>query len=757
MPDIGLFFLVHVFSAVLPPVNPEDRDYYDVLGLQRSATNEEIRKAYKKKSLQLHPDKVAQRGTQNKEEAAAEYEKVQEAYQVLVNDEKRQTYHALKCSPTRYQFIQRGSLSNIAALNENLVSASFVDKSRLVLLVAVFLAILWIQPILIAAKINQTLEQRGPLQDSKWTAILTPYWIIHGTFIMFWCLLTCLVPPTARNSIILTVIEQILWFVTVVLLANAWDNAPSSEPFRRILTPMYLAMIMRWLQACVFLKKIRSDVARMVSVEHLESEILEGRSFEEDIQEEERQRILSEYIIITVPELFEPIIDENDTEEEQKKDAEAQKVEASPEYDAAIEIYNKTFNGLVCSVLFGVPFIILLVRKLDGHLDVSWWVVFTPLWIYLGYQLLSNMARCVLAPIFGDEVLIQMPDVVDESDDDDGDDENKAENDDDKKKNDKGKTNDENQDEKVKQRATEKDDGAGEQPIETGATETAQDDGDDDDKPKKKKKSKKKKKKKKDELPENPRADSVGFASVNGEVRHGDIETGKTEKDEEHTKDESNANTGGNSKKKSKQDKKKDGESKDKNADDDKNAHDDDDDDESIKIDEDTFRAFQSAYAEAEENTMQKQASACFSCFVVGTELMLLCLIVAKLEAAYEGNRPNDVGFDTFWILFPFLFVFGLICCFCACLIYGAAPEEMDGDYGDNNDADGDGGKENAQDADEEAPIVMAPPPQAFAATAQEAKESEDKGDGDDEKKDDTKKPPPKDDAAADVDMEDLD
>src|SRR2546430_1452460 len=62
------------------------RDYYDVLGLGRSATEDEIRKAYRRLALQHHPDR-------NKEADAAEkFKEVKEAYEILSDGEKRAMY-----------------------------------------------------------------------------------------------------------------------------------------------------------------------------------------------------------------------------------------------------------------------------------------------------------------------------------------------------------------------------------------------------------------------------------------------------------------------------------------------------------------------------------------------------------------------------------------------------------------------------------------------------------------------------------------
>lgn len=62
------------------------RDFYEILGVSKSATQDEIKKAYRKLALQFHPDK-------NKAaDAEAKFKEINEAYEILSNTEKRAAY-----------------------------------------------------------------------------------------------------------------------------------------------------------------------------------------------------------------------------------------------------------------------------------------------------------------------------------------------------------------------------------------------------------------------------------------------------------------------------------------------------------------------------------------------------------------------------------------------------------------------------------------------------------------------------------------
>ena len=63
------------------------RDFYEILGINKSATAEEIKKAYRKKAIEFHPDK-----NPDNKEAEEKFKEAAEAYEVLSDPQKKQRY-----------------------------------------------------------------------------------------------------------------------------------------------------------------------------------------------------------------------------------------------------------------------------------------------------------------------------------------------------------------------------------------------------------------------------------------------------------------------------------------------------------------------------------------------------------------------------------------------------------------------------------------------------------------------------------------
>jgi molecular chaperone DnaJ len=95
------------------------QDYYEVLGLDRNATKDEIKNKYRRLALQFHPDR-------NKDPSAEEkFKQISEAYAVLSDDDKRRRYDTYGHVGTDEVF--RGSESNFEEIFKDIGFGGFRD------------------------------------------------------------------------------------------------------------------------------------------------------------------------------------------------------------------------------------------------------------------------------------------------------------------------------------------------------------------------------------------------------------------------------------------------------------------------------------------------------------------------------------------------------------------------------------------------------------------------------------------------------
>ena len=78
------------------------KDYYKILGVDKKASEKDIKKAYRKLARQYHPDV-----NPDKPDAEAKFKEVNEAYEVLRDKEKRQKYDQLGANWKQYEQWQK--------------------------------------------------------------------------------------------------------------------------------------------------------------------------------------------------------------------------------------------------------------------------------------------------------------------------------------------------------------------------------------------------------------------------------------------------------------------------------------------------------------------------------------------------------------------------------------------------------------------------------------------------------------------------
>jgi hypothetical protein len=162
-----------------------DTEYYVLLEIDdiKHCTQEDIKRQYKKLSLNLHPDKLAQRGIENTPEMRQKFLKLKEAYEVLSDPKRRKVYDQMGELGLKVSEGRAGEINPIELMRNFQRNRNY--RFSLYLCILSVFAALFVLPVLFSLKADGTLGHNAP-----WTAIWTPMWIfdlfvLGASFYMF--------------------------------------------------------------------------------------------------------------------------------------------------------------------------------------------------------------------------------------------------------------------------------------------------------------------------------------------------------------------------------------------------------------------------------------------------------------------------------------------------------------------------------------------------------------------------------------------
>lgn len=100
------------------------KDYYRLLGIKPDATNDEIKKSYRRLALKYHPDK-----NPNDDLAEATFKEIAEAYDVLSDPKKREDYHYKRFYTYNYKYREESPVTPQSILNDAIKLQKLVAKA----------------------------------------------------------------------------------------------------------------------------------------------------------------------------------------------------------------------------------------------------------------------------------------------------------------------------------------------------------------------------------------------------------------------------------------------------------------------------------------------------------------------------------------------------------------------------------------------------------------------------------------------------
>ena len=338
----------------------EQQSFYQLLGVERDASQDEIKRAYKRRSLQMHPDKLAQRGQTVTEEDQAKFTRMKEAYECLSDPHKRETYDVI--GERGMKWLEEPFSMDPQELAHNFAKSSILDRSKIFAIFVVIAIAVLILPLLVCLHVDGVFGEQA-----SWMATLTPLWL-WNIFILFYHSRVIMMGPIQRPEHIppeewvdplpmkkrfFSLARFLLIVIFELLLALKLDNTITCK-WLYVFIPLYL-----W-EATTLYKRWPLARMRIVTVEDLE--IALGKPFAE-FTAAEKELIGKRYSVVSST--------------------------SSPDFEAAHKLKARARKDIM-KIFFRVAFVVLLLIQLDGYVDWSWWLVFTPIWIMILSICLTN-------------------------------------------------------------------------------------------------------------------------------------------------------------------------------------------------------------------------------------------------------------------------------------------------------------------------------------------------------------------------------
>jgi len=426
----------------------DDVDYYEALGLSRKATADEIRRAYKRKSLELHPDKIRQKqarslSSSEYEACHARFQRMKEAADCLSDPSKRDLYDAL--GMVRYKFVQdpSGNLDP-ATLFDNLGQSNCFDRTKVLVVLLFIVGLIVSQPILICLKTDSILnENGGPLEDVYWYLILTPLWIVNS-------LVSGLLVIFKRWAWLL---QWVCVVALEVLLALRFDDFIDWR-YAMVFIPLYVFIVARIADSARWIIKVNKEIDRMITVPFLEKYVLNGNDDDDnenrehgrflngnedegvrsdapksqseeqiiksirrehsrghfirygDLTDEEREKINQVFVIVHIPPDSQELPDSDDDSED---GATENNIYISPEYEQAASVRNVSASTIKHFIFAYIPTVVLIALRLDiPTTNWNWFLVFTPVWVMLAVRLiLASFTICCSVAVSEKELIMR--------------------------------------------------------------------------------------------------------------------------------------------------------------------------------------------------------------------------------------------------------------------------------------------------------------------------------------------------------------